>query len=279
MTVHREDHRLCCHHCGHVQSIPAACPACQQPRLLTHGVGTEQLEAFLEQRFPDQAIVRVDRDTTRRKGSLQTLLDKIHQGQPGILLGTQMLAKGHDFPNVTLVGLLDIDQGLFGADFRAPERMGQLLIQVAGRAGRADKPGLVLIQTRQADHPWLHLLLDQGYPAFAEALLAERQAAELPPYSFQALLRADGPDAEAVMVFTQSALEAGKALTHAGIELLGPAPAIMERRAGRYRFHLLAQARQRPQLQAFVREWVPAVSQLPRNKRLRWSLDIDPQEL
>ncbi len=279
LTVHRQNNRLCCHHCGHSQPLPTSCPACHHPRLLTQGVGTEQLESFLEQRFPSQAVVRVDRDTTRRKGSLQALLGQIHQGQPGILLGTQMLAKGHDFPNVTLVGLLDIDQGLFGADFRAPERMGQLLIQVAGRAGRAEKPGLVLIQSRQPDHPWLQILLEQGYPAFAEALLAERQAADFPPFSFQALLRADGPDAEAVSAFAQRALEKGQQLGHAGIELLGPAPAIMERRAGRYRFHLLAQSQQRPQLQAFVRDWVPTVGQLSHPKQLRWSLDIDPQEL
>ncbi len=169
------------------------------------GQGTERLEELLEQQLPDVAIVRIDRDTTRRKGSLERLLQEIKEGKHSLLLGTQMLAKGHHFPDVTLVGILDVDQGLFSADYRASERMSQLIIQVAGRAGRAQKPGRVVVQTRHPDHPLMQLLIREGYSAYAVEALAERRETRFPPYSYHALLRAEGPKEGAPREFLDEA--------------------------------------------------------------------------
>ncbi|MEO5341818.1 MAG: primosomal protein N' [Gammaproteobacteria bacterium SHHR-1] len=281
LCLHLAEQRLSCHHCGQLRRIPDHCPACQGQRLSGHGVGTEQVEAFLAQRFAAFPCVRIDRDSTRRQGSLQKKLEGVRQGSQRILLGTQMLAKGHDFPQVTLVAMLDVDQGLFGADFRATERMAQLLTQVAGRAGRAERPGRVLIQTRYPDHPLLRQLIEQGYPACAEELLQERQQAQLPPFSHQALLRADALQAKQAEVFLQQALELGQALGQElgrGIEFWGPAPAAMERRAGRHRQQLLLQSTSRPRLQAFLGPWLERLEAIKAPARLRWSIDVDPLE-
>ncbi|MBF0255689.1 MAG: primosomal protein N' [Gammaproteobacteria bacterium] len=258
LTLHRGDQRLSCHHCGHLRRIPTSCPECQGSRLLSHGVGTEQLEELLQARFGDYSSVRIDRDSTRRKGSLQHKLDGVREGRHQILIGTQMLAKGHDFPEVTLVAMVDVDQGLFGADFRATERMAQLITQVAGRAGRAERPGRVLIQTRQPDHP---LLL------------------QLPPFSHQALLRVDARDSREAETFAQQALELGQTQAAPAIEFWGPAPAAMERRAGRHRQQLLLQSASRPALQAFLGPWLSRLEQLKPPAGLRWSIDVDPQEM
>jgi primosomal protein N' (replication factor Y) len=280
MTHHRKLLLLWCHHCGHQRRVPAQCPNCGSPDLRSVGQGTEQLEARLAERFPNIPLARIDRDSTSRKGSLEKLLDGIRQGHYPLLLGTQMLAKGHHFPDVTLVGILDVDQGLFGTDYRAPERMAQLILQVAGRAGRADRPGRVLIQTRHPDHPMMQLLTRQGYDAFAEDALAERRLAVLPPFSHQVLIRAESTKASDPLSFLESAAAAGRALPGAQqIEFWGPVPAPMERRAGRVRAHLLIQAAQRQALHRWLKPWVAQLASLPEARRVRWSVDVDPMEM
>ncbi len=279
MTLHQSTGLLWCHHCGHQRRLNRTCPTCGSDKLRPLGHGTERLEEALERRFPDVPIARIDRDTTRRKGALEKLLAGIRAGDYRLLLGTQMLAKGHHFPEVTLVGILDVDQGLFGADFRAAERMAQLIEQVAGRAGRAERTGRVLIQTRYPDHPLMQRLVREGYGAFARECLAERQQVSLPPYSHQALLRAEAPAAQAPTDFLEQALAAGRALAPAEVEFWGPVPAPMERRGGRIRAHLLVQALQRRQLQQLLSAWVPALAALPGARRVRWSIDVDPQEM
>jgi primosomal protein N' (replication factor Y) (superfamily II helicase) len=210
---------------------------------------------------------------------LEKLLEEVHSGARRLLVGTQMLAKGHDFPNVTLVGVLDADQGLFSADFRAAERMAQLIIQVAGRAGRADKPGEVLIQTHQPDHPLLQHLVREGYGSFAEAALAERRLAGLPPYAALALLRAEAPAQAAPVAFLEAARERLARKRGSQVSLLGPAPAPMEKRAGRYRANLLLQATQRAPLQNLLAATLPELDELKQARKVRWSIDVDPVSL
>ncbi len=278
LTLHLRQQRLLCHHCGTEQQVPTACPDCGSVDLRPLGAGTERIEQLLEKEFPGIGIARIDRDSTRRRGSLQQLLDDIHSGRRRLLLGTQMLAKGHHFPDVTLVGIIDADQGLFSADFRASERLAQLILQVAGRAGRADKPGTVVIQTHQPDHPLLRRLVRDGYSQFAAAALAEREAAGLPPYSYQALVRAEAGTAEPAHRFLSEAAALGRPLDCA-VELLGPVPAPMERRAGRYRAQLLLQAGRRAALHRFLHQWLEPVATLKSARRVRWSLDVDPIDL
>jgi primosomal protein N' (replication factor Y) len=279
MTTHRHQHKLRCHHCGSEQPLPTNCPECQAEDLLFMGLGTERVEQALREKFPSARIVRIDRDTTRRKGAMQALLEQVHAGEVDILLGTQMLAKGHHFPNVTLVGLLDADHGLYSADFRASERMGQLILQVAGRAGRAKRPGEVMIQTHHPENPLLTQLAEHDYPGFAESLLAERAQAELPPYASLALVRAEATDAKAALEFLQAARDCAGAGGKDQPLLLGPVPAPMERRAGRYRAQLLVQSCDRQTLQRFLPGWLTRIEALPAARRVRWSLDVDPQEM
>lgn len=279
LTLHLSDDRLWCHHCGLSRPAPRGCPDCKGTNLRPLGQGTERLETELRELFPGVPLARVDRDSTRRKGELDRLLAAIRAGDYPLLLGTQMLAKGHHFPDVTLVGILDVDQGLFGADYRAPERMAQLVIQVAGRAGRALRPGRVVLQTRHPDHPLLLTLRQRGYRAFASAALAERRAAALPPFSHQALLRAECQDRESTTDFLHRALKEARELAGADIDLFGPVPAPMERRAGRYRAQLLVQSPQRGLLQQFLSAWTPLLYTLKGRSRVRWSLDVDPQEM
>ncbi|MCP4995063.1 MAG: primosomal protein N', partial [Gammaproteobacteria bacterium] len=278
LTLHRRPYRLVCHHCGAEQPVPESCPDCTDIDLQALGLGTERIEQVLKQEFPDLGIARIDRDSTRRKGSLDKLLEDIQRGERRILIGTQMLAKGHHFPQVTLVGIINADQGLFGADFRASERMAQLILQVAGRAGRAEKPGVVVIQTHHPNHPLLQTLVTQGYPAFAEAALVERGQTELPPISYQALLRADALRPEPPQDFLQQALVLGETLK-TSVQLLGPVPAPMERRAGRHRAQLLVQASSRQILHNFLNHWVEQLVALKASRKVRWSLDVDPMDL
>lgn len=278
MTLHLGSNLLWCHHCGSQRRTDDRCPECGGSELHPVGQGTERLEEVLRRRFCEAGVARIDRDSTRRKGSLEQLLAEIREGKYSLLLGTQMLAKGHHFPNVTLVGILDVDQGLFGVDYRAAERMAQLVIQVAGRAGRAEKPGRVVIQTRHPDHPLLQTLIHRGYDAFAREALAERRMAALPPFGFQALLRAEAPQEGAPRNFLEQAMATAGPLP-AGVELWGPVPAPMERRAGRFRAHLLLQAKQRSELQRLLRTWLPRIRELKEGRQVRWSLDVDPQEM
>ncbi|MCP5195575.1 MAG: primosomal protein N' [Gammaproteobacteria bacterium] len=278
MTLHLRRQRLICHHCGDQRPVDVTCPLCGSVDLRGFGQGTERLETALHQEFPDISIARMDRDSTRRRGSLETLLAEIQAGGRRLLIGTQMLAKGHHFPDVTLVGIVDADQGLYGVDFRASERMAQLILQVAGRAGRAEKPGVVIIQTHHPDHPLLRTLVSRGYAAFAAEALMERQMALLPPFAYQALLRAEAVDPERATLFLQMALKLAEPLAD-DLELLGPAPAPMERRAGRYRAHLLIQATQRQILHRFLDRWALQLWAERTDRQVRWSLDIDPLEL
>ncbi|NEX22989.1 primosomal protein N' [Thiorhodococcus mannitoliphagus] len=279
LTLHLAQKRLWCHHCDWSQPLPTRCPECQGLDLRMLGQGTERLEDELRPLFPGVTMARIDRDSTRRKGELARLFDAAQKGEIQILLGTQMLAKGHDFPGVTLVGILDLDQSLYASDFRAPERTAQLMVQVAGRAGRADRPGRVVIQTRHPEHPLLQSLLQEGYGGFAALELTERRAAELPPFAHLALARADAPEEAPALDFLRQARELGEALGEPRVQLLGPVPAPMQRRAGRHRAQLLLQSQDRPLLQRFLQQWTSALRQLPRRRGLRWSLDVDPQDM
>jgi primosomal protein N' (replication factor Y) len=278
MTYHRNKRLLRCHHCGAETALPPACPDCGGEELISLGAGTERIEQALATMYPHCKVERIDRDSTRRKGALQSKLDSAQSGAAHILVGTQMLAKGHDFPNVTLVGILDTDQGLYSGDFRAAEHLAQLITQVAGRAGRAHKTGEVLIQTHHPDHPLLQTLLHHGYEGFARAALAERKQVGFPPYRHLALLRCEAIKAEAGTEFMQAARAL---LVQAGtdnVDVFGPVPAPMEKRAGRYRTQLMLQSTERKPLHRLILPWVQALQQLKAAGRVRWSLDIDPYD-
>lgn len=277
MTLHQHENILRCHHCGHQHRPPATCPGCGEAKLDTIGVGTEQIEHVVQQHFPEYSVARIDRDAVKRKGELEKLLTQAQRGDIDILIGTQMLAKGHHFPQVTLVGILGIDQGLFSADFRGPEYMAQLLTQVAGRAGRAEQRGEVLIETQQPENSLLQILLKQDYTEFAKVALQERQAAILPPFSKLALIRAEAVTAEQALQFLQQVRQ-GLVLP-TDVQILGPIPAPMERRAGRYRAQLLLQAQQRKPLQQALTILRSQAQQLPDRRKVRWSIDVDPTEM
>ena len=279
MTWHRQAARLWCHHCGYQLPKPAKCPGCgADESLIFLGQGTARLEETISEIFPDVPIIRIDRDSTRRKGSLDRSLDRVPSSDAAILVGTQMLAKGHDLPNVTLVGILNADHGLLNPDFRAPERTAQLLVQVSGRAGRADKPGRVLIQTRHPDNPLLQTLIRKGYGAFAREELDLRQQAGFPPFSHQVLLRAEGLDAAMVEDFMQQARDfASREMEN--VEIHGPLPALVERKAGHYRWHLLLQSVDRAGLHRQLDSLLAWLIDRKQGRKLRWSLDSDPQEV
>lgn len=283
LTLHQRYNELRCHHCGHIEQRPHACPKCQSLQLHPVGAGTERAEDRLQLLFPKVPVVRIDRDSTARKGSLDAMLKIIQRGEPCILLGTQMLAKGHHFPQVTLVAILNADGGLFSADFRASERMAQLIIQVAGRAGRAEQPGKVIIQSHVADHPLLVQLTEEGYFAFAEQALRERRAVQLPPYTHMALLRAEALNPQHADDFLRDAAslleQLATPLKAEDVECLGPAAAPMERRGGRYRAQLLFIARQRGPLHRLLHGLCFNLEQLPSARQVRWALDVDPVDL
>lgn len=279
MTYHAQARRLRCHHCDRETRLPEACPECGQVDPMPLGQGTERLETVLAARFPDAGVLRIDRDTTRRRGALAERLEAVHSGEYPLLVGTQMLTKGHHFPSVTLVGVIDADQGLYSVDYRAHERLAQLLVQVAGRAGRAEQPGEVLIQTGQPEHPLLITLLRDGYPAAADAILAERRAAGMPPFAHLALLRAEAPGEAEPMAFLAAAAAALRPRAARTVDLLGPVPAPMPRRAGRHRAQLLLRAHSRAPLHRLLGEGLPLLDALPEARRVRWSLDVDPVDL
>lgn len=277
MTYHKQVGRLFCHHCDAQKKYSPRCESCGE-NLYAVGMGTERLENALEKHFPRCSIARIDRDSTKRKGTMEKLLEGIQSGAHQILVGTQMLAKGHHFPNVTLVAIVDADAGLFSTDFRGLERMGQLLIQVAGRAGRVDKPGVVLLQTHHPENPILSQLFQENYHQFATTLLHERRVSSLPPFSYFALFRAEGYKIEEASHF----LHAIKKLIRPSaksIQVLGPIPAPMAKRAGRHRVQLLLQAPQRVELQQCLKNLLLEVNHMPHKHRIRWSLDVDPVEM
>lgn len=276
MTLHAARRVLICHHCDYSTRMPGQCPSCFSPELKPQGQGTERLEEALTAQFPEVPVMRIDRETTRRRDAFEQLLEGLHEDRPAILVGTQMLAKGHDLPNLTLVAIVGVDEGLLSVDFRASERLAQLVVQVAGRAGRAKKPGRVLLQTHHPEHPLLRQLLAQGYAAAATTLLEERRSVQLPPFGHQVLLRADAHQREHVDAFLA---EAANALAGKPLQLAGPMPAPMPLRAGRHRGQLLIEAETRSALHGALRPWYPTLSTLPSARRVRWSLDVDPIDL
>ncbi|WP_233998801.1 primosomal protein N' [Microbulbifer pacificus] len=280
LTLHRRSRHLRCHHCDYRMREVHSCPQCHSRNLNALGAGTERSEDFLTHSFRNFPVIRVDRDTTASKQALDKLLEPARNGEPCLLLGTQMLAKGHHLPKVTLVVIQDADGGLFSADFRAPERMGQLLEQVAGRAGRGDLPGHVLVQSRYPEHPLLQLLLNRGYGAFARQLMEERKIAQLPPIRAMALVRAECEEPRWAEEFLANARNYLEALAPGSPELqyLGPVPALLERKSGRFRFYIQITADKRGLLQPLLTrfcQWAEG----NRNRRLRWAVDMDAQEL
>ncbi|MGL5226478.1 MAG: primosomal protein N' [Aeromonas sp.] len=278
-TWHQAGRRLHCHHCDSVRPLPRSCPECGSHELVGSGVGTEQLEQHLTTLFPQYPVVRIDRDNTRRKGELETHLTDIKAGKYKILIGTQMLAKGHHFPDVTLVGLLDVDGALFSADFRAAEKLAQLYIQVAGRAGRASKPGLVVLQSHHPEHALLQDLTQNGYGHFADTALKERRLLGLPPFSYQALFRAEATGRDSVQQFLARLADTLRSAHYPNVLVLGPISGFMERKAGQFRMQLLVQGPNRAPLAQLLDWAVKELASWPETKRVRWSLDIDPTEL
>ena len=276
MVLHLNDQRLRCHHCGYQLRVPKHCPDCGNADLHPVGSGTQRVEAILQERFPDARILRVDRDSTRNKRAWQTMRAQIHANEVDILIGTQMLAKGHDFPELTLVGVLNPDSALYSSDFRAAEKLYAQLVQVSGRAGRADKAGSVIIQTAFPDHPLYRALQTHDFTGFASAQLSERQMAGFPPFVYQAMLRAEGKTESEVYAYLNQARAAAVAL-QCDVEVLGVVPAALARRANHLRAQLLIQAGTRRALQHFLRAWQPDLDALAQTK-LRCSLDIDPLE-
>ena len=279
MTFHKRKNRLHCHHCQHSEHLPNTCPDCSGHQLIEVGHGTERLEETLAELFPAAKILRIDRDSTRRKNSMQKMLDDIHAGDADILIGTQMLAKGHHFPNVTLVGIVDADRGLFSVDYRASERMAQILMQVSGRAGRGDSPGTVIVQTHYPEHPLLNKLALHDYEQFTQLLLEERQQTQLPPFSFQALIRAESNQQQIAIQFLNIARKRLQALTQGKLEIYGPVSAPMEKRAGRYRLQLIIQSQNRQTMKKFLGPWIEGLDKLPEARKVRWSVDVDPQDM
>lgn len=278
-TYHQNQHKLICHHCDSHRNIPNQCPKCGSTHLVPIGFGTEQLEKQLKVLFPDIPVSRIDRDSTAKKGALDQYLHTINQGGKHILVGTQILAKGHHFADVTLVGIIDVDGALFSSDFRATERFAQIYTQVSGRAGREAKAGEVILQTYHPDHPLLNLLLHKGYQAFAQQALQERQITQLPPFSYQALIHAADRNNQSAPQFLQKIHDwLRNQFNDASLWILGPAQANQPKRAGYHRWQLLLQHHHRAQLQHMLSQLVLQIEQWPESKNLRWSIDVDPIE-
>lgn len=278
MTVHARDRQLRCHHCGSCRPLDTACSSCGA-EVKPLGEGTQRLEEALQKRFPGHRIQRIDSDTTQRKGTMDAALAMAEQGISDILVGTQMLSKGHHFPKLTLVGIINADQGLFGTDFRSSERLAQSVIQVAGRAGRESRQGEVVIQTAFPDNPFWQCLIEGGYGRVAANALAEREATRWPPFTWLALIRSAAHkqrDAHAFLDVARQLIEA-HATEH--LRVLGPVDAPMARRAGRFRAQLLLQSSDRKALHAILGQLRPALEGEPVARRVRWSIDVDPVEL
>lgn len=279
LVIHQESKQLVCHHCGYQQRLISICPACKSSELHDLGIGTEKVEVVLKQQFSEACVIRIDRDTTKNKGQLENYLEQISTGACDIILGTQMLAKGHHFENVTLVAIIDVDSGLFSLDYHAFEKLAQLIVQVAGRAGRAEKKGRVILQTRQPEHPLLTMLIKQGYSAFAESALDERSEAGLPPFTFQALLRAQSKRELESVNFLIRVTEMISDLGDDGLLCFGPVSAPMKKKAGHYCFQVMLQHNRRKCLQKALGRLIPAIYELKYSAKVNWSLDVDPVDL
>jgi primosomal protein N' (replication factor Y) len=278
MTVHARDRRLRCHHCGAARALDETCTECGET-VRPLGEGTQRLEDVLRSRFPQHSIVRIDSDSTQRKGAMDEALQQATLGEADILVGTQMLSKGHHFPKLTLVGVVNADQGLFGTDFRSDERLAQSIIQVAGRAGRESRVGEVLIQTAFPVHPFWQRLIDGGYPGVARDALEERRATHWPPFTRLALIRSAAHRRADAHAFLDVAAACVATSGGARIRVLGPVDAPMARRAGRYRAQLLLQSTDRRALHDVLRELRPVLENEPAARKVRWSFDVDPIEL
>ena len=279
LTVHRARGRLICHHCDYQQRQIHQCPSCKSSDLIAAGEGTERSEDFLQQRFSDYPVIRVDRDSTRKKGALEAFFATADSGKACILVGTQILAKGHHFENVTLVVILDADSGLMSPDFRSHERMGQLLTQVAGRSGRGKLSGQVIVQTHQPEHPVLDQLFNEGYRQLAQKLLNHRQLSLLPPFRALAVIRAESANPQLAIEFLSLARRLSEQHTTSELALLGPLPALMEKRSGRYRFILQITSTSRGSLQTLLTQVASPLEKNTKTNKIRWSIDVDPQEL
>ena len=279
MTWHATSNALHCHHCGHSSRPPPRCPDCGHRALHPVGAGTQKIEDVVAECFPEHPAIRIDRDSMGRKHALEEALHAIRNSKYGIIIGTQMLAKGHDFPNITLVGMIDVDQGLFSSDFHATERVAQQILQVSGRAGRGTHAGEVVIQTMQPEHPLLQSLLMQDYGAITPALLEERRLGNWPPWTHLALFRASALAADDARRCLDEIRELALQTGTDALELLGPAPAPLERKAGRYRFQLILRSASRSALHSCLDRIMPQISSLGSARKARWSLDIDPVDL
>ncbi len=278
LVLHLADGRLRCHHCGFEAHVPKACPTCGNQDIQPFGRGTQRLESILAERFPRARLLRVDRDSAKSRKQWEILVAKIYSGEADILVGTQMLAKGHDFPKLTLVGALGADAALFASDWRSPERLFAQLMQVAGRAGRAELPGEMLIQTQFPDHPLYAALVRHDYPAFADEQLKEREQAGFPPYSSQAMLRAEAPQIADALAFLTTARAWPEAVAHPAVTLYDPVPMRLARRANLERAQLLIESPSRRALQAFLSAWCHLINSIKASSRLRWHLEVDPLE-
>lgn len=278
MTYHKQGDQLRCHHCQHQERMLKNCPDCGGTQITRIGHGTQRLTETLQDHFPAAKILRIDRDSTRRKGAMQSMLGEVLTGKVDILIGTQMLAKGHHFPQVTLAGIIDVDRGLYSTDFRASERMAQIIMQVSGRAGRAEEPGRVVLQTHHPDHPLLKILAEHDYDKFSSILMEERRQTLLPPFSYQALLRAEAVQPARVEKFLMDA-RASLPAANKNLLIFGPMVAPMEKKAGRYRMQLLLQSQNRKQLRQIMGSWIDRLEHMAGARKVRWSLDVDPQDM
>jgi primosomal protein N' (replication factor Y) len=279
MVVHQSKNSLYCHHCGLIQTLPTTCPQCAADDLFDYGVGTEKIEVTLNQLFPETSVLRIDRDTTQRVNAFENMISDIKQGGAKILVGTQMLAKGHDFHDVTLVGILDADQALYSADFRATETLSQLVTQVIGRAGRGKKAGEVYIQSQHPEHEFWSNLIKQGYSETAQTLLKERDAMQLPPVGALCVIRAEAKYQNEAMQLLTEISHLFQKTSQTEVMVMGPAPAIMEKRAGRYRAQLLLSSHHRRYIHPLLDHCLPDISKLKLARKVRWSIDIDPIDL
>lgn len=275
-TLHQQERRLRCHSCDGERALPEQCPECGSTQLVAVGHGTEQLEERLSECFPDINIARIDRDSTRRKEAFADYVAGIHSGHYQLLVGTQILAKGHDFPNLALVAVVDADGALYSNDFRAGERLAQLMTQVAGRAGRAQIPGELLIQTHHPEHPWLHSLVSVDYEQMAQQLLSEREMAGLPPYSAMALLRVDAHQSYLCEQFMQTINSWLQHQQPPQVQWLAPEPASHIRKAGRWRMSMVLRSQQRSALQHAMDQLLPELTRQGDQFKVRWHLDVDP---
>ena len=280
MTLHQKPAHLHCHHCDYKQAMPNQCPSCLSREIHPIGAGTERIENHLSNVFQNVPVIRIDRDSTQNKHAMETLLEPVRAGQPCIMVGTQMLAKGHHFPKVALVIMVNLDAGFFSADYRAMEKTAQLILQVAGRAGRERIKGKAVIQTEFADHPLLHLLSEENYHALALALLQERHEQQLPPYGFQVLLRADSTQPREAEQFLHRIKELLKWHQHnlgmSFIQTIGPLPPPMELRSGRFRSQLWIHSPHRKPLHQFLDASIQSIYEIKGFHKVRWSIDIDP---